>query len=187
MAERAIVDGLNLYAVALDSHAWDLWDLVFTGDADLDYPGAMHWSDLESFKREFGAYHETLRAHQHVISNHQAVVRGDEAHALSYSNYRLYEHGQNDAENMREGMAWYDDRLVLTPAGWRIAARRARVFWHRGTPPRGADAQGNAQAYGAMMQTAFVDDFAAEAHAGQIGYINALRPPTLKPLKDAKQ
>lgn len=122
MTEQAIINVLNHYAAALDSHLWDLFDEVFTADADLDYPDAMHL-DRAAFKWDFSVYHEALRSHQHVMTNHQVIIDGDRANSLTYGTYRLFEHGGTDEPaQLREGLCWYDDQLIHTASGWRIQA-----------------------------------------------------------------
>jgi hypothetical protein len=175
MSEQAIVNVLNLYAAALDSHLWDLFDEVFAAEAELDYPGAMHWPNRAAFKRDFSVYHEALRSHQHVMTNHQVVIAGDSANSLTYGTYRLYEHGGDGApESLREGLCWYDDQFTRTAEGWRIHKRRARVFWHRGTTPQRA-VGGGEDVLAARAETTFVDSLTADAKAGLVAYFNALQ------------
>ncbi|MET0373019.1 MAG: nuclear transport factor 2 family protein, partial [Rhizorhabdus sp.] len=35
------------YALAVDSQRWDLFDQVFTSDADVDFGSSGHWTNLE--------------------------------------------------------------------------------------------------------------------------------------------
>lgn len=164
MSEPAITDVVHLYSTALDSHSWDLFDLIFTQDAVNDYPGGFHWSDLASFKRDFAAMHEPLAGHMHQLGNPVVLVEGARAWTLTYGTFRLF--ATRRAEKfgeMNEGGAWYDDELVLTPSGWRIRHSRARNFWWRGIMPEDGD-----------YPTA-VDSFPEEAKAGRVGYITALR------------
>ena len=69
MSEQEIIQTVGLYAVALDSHSWDLFDAVIAADVVSDYPGGLFWSDLASFKAGFPAVgdgckgcHEKFRA-----------------------------------------------------------------------------------------------------------------------------
>ena len=171
MDREAIVNGLNLYAGALDAHAWDVFDAVFTPDVEADYPGTLHWHDLATFKRDFAVYHEALASHQHVMTNHQVVVDGDGANSLTYGSFRLFEHDRGAGMELREGACWYDDTWIRSMAGWRIRKRVARVFWATGSAPRGALAAAEQGSFGAGT----VGSLFAEAEAGRVAYFNALR------------
>ena len=120
-----IVNVLNLYALAIDTAQWDLFDHVFTPDVRLQYPkvGAT-WNDLASLKKKMDEAHESIESSQHFTTNHQVVVNGDEANALSYVYVRTLPKGGGDCFEMG---AWYDDVLVRTSAGWRIKSRTCRV------------------------------------------------------------
>lgn len=170
MERDAIIETLNRYAAALDSHSWDLFDTVFTPDVEADYPGTLHWHDLASFKAEFSVYHEALANHQHLMANHQVLVRGDRANSFVYGLFRLVERAADgEGAGVREGCSWYDDELVRTPAGWRIAKRTARVFWMGGMAPVRTVSEGVPMNIGAM------GSLPAEVKAGRVAYFNALR------------
>lgn len=131
---NAIVDVLNLYALAVDTQNWALFDQVFTPDVLADYPSDLLWHDLDAFKRDFHTIHDHLRGSMHVITNHQVRIDGDTAHALSYGHFRLFGATPEGQDDFWEAIGWYDDHLVRTTAGWRIDRRRARVTWYGGNP-----------------------------------------------------
>jgi hypothetical protein len=171
-----IVDTLNMYAGALDSHSWDLFDAVFAANVEADYPGAMHWHDLPSFKRDFAEYHEALENHQHVMTNHLVVLDGDTAYSLTYGTYRLVEKAiGDDSAGVREGRCWYDDELRRTNGGWRIHRRVSRVFWARGAPPRRAVIAGGAVNQPELSETLSMNSLFVEARAGRVSYFNPLK------------
>jgi hypothetical protein len=66
-----------------------------------------------------------------------------------------------------DGTGWYDDELVRTPAGWRIAKRVCKVvFW-----------TGNPRVQSPMEEIEFKLDLyslAGEAAAGRVGYMDTL-------------
>lgn len=164
MSRDSIVNVLNLYSIALDSHSWDLFDEVFAQDVEADYPpDGWHWFDLISFKREFIKFHEALGGHQHVMSTHQVLERGDEAFSLTYGRYSLFA-AAADGRGMIEGAGWYDDELIRTADGWRIKKRVARVMWHR-----------LAMEGGVMPEAQIDDSLPAAARAGRVAYFNAIR------------
>ena len=134
MADREdIIELLNLYGLAMDTQRWDLFDRIFTEDVDADYGATSHWTDREQFKADFGTFHELFDATQHVMTNHLVRVDGDRAAAHTYGAWRLIRHAAGDPP-VWDGTGYYDDQLVRTPVGWRIARRTCRVIYWTGNP-----------------------------------------------------
>ena len=96
-----IINGLNLYAFAVDTLQWDLFDKVFTPDVKADYLGH-GWTDLESWKHDFDVQHRALHTSQHTVTNHQVVVDGDRATATSYAHARLIREDPEGGDNFWE-------------------------------------------------------------------------------------
>jgi hypothetical protein len=162
-----IINLINLYAVAVDTRHWDLFDQVFTEDAHTDFGGSASWKDLISLKRDFETIHRPFEATLHVTTNHQVVVNSDQANCLSYVHGRFIRE-VSEGGSMFESAGWYDDLLVRTPGGWRIKRRSCRTVWSGGNP--------------AVLQTmpgvsgeARRDSLSREAAAGRIAHLNALR------------
>jgi hypothetical protein len=131
--KEAITHAINLYAFAVDTQRWELFSDVFTPDIRADYSPSAQWTDLETFKRDFAAYHEPFDGTQHVMTNHLINVAGDNAQAVTYGHWRLIRKGLGGGE-FWEGNGWYDDLLVKTAAGWRIKERTCRIVWWGGNP-----------------------------------------------------
>lgn len=130
MSDREdIIQLINLYGFAMDTQRWDLFDRIFTDDVDADYGPTSHWTSREAFKNDFGSFHEVFDATQHVMTNHLVTVEGDRASAHTYGSWRLICHAAGDPP-VWDGTGYYDDTLVRTAEGWRIAKRVCRVvFW----------------------------------------------------------
>jgi len=128
-----IINLVNLYAVAVDTQHWDLLADVFTADAMADFGGGAVWQDLASLTRDFIIIHQPFDATQHVTTNHVVRVAGDDAHCLSYVRGRFIRRGLAGGDSFESG-GWYDDRLLRTPAGWRIRERVCRTVWCEGNP-----------------------------------------------------
>jgi len=130
---REIVQLINLYAFAVDTQRWDLFDRIFTDGCEADFSKTAHWQDRASFKRDFGAFHAVFDSTQHIMSNHIVQVDGDQAQAFTYGTWRLI---RRAAEGLPlwDGSGWYDDALVRTAEGWRIAKRTCRVVYWTGNP-----------------------------------------------------
>lgn len=129
-----IVNTINLYALAVDALAWDLFDRVFTADVQMDYYPGSKLTGLAGMKEEFALAHEGLTASQHTVANHQVIVNGDKANAMSYVIARLLRNVPEGGVNYWEFGGWYDDCLVRTPSGWRIHKRVCRGNWWEGNP-----------------------------------------------------
>ena len=74
-----------------------------------------------------------LRASQHMVATHQVAVDGDRATC------RCYLHAQHvrDVDGVEAQLVVggrYDDELVRTAGGWRIARRSLTVIWTAGDP-----------------------------------------------------
>jgi len=117
-----VISVVNLYAVAVDCQRWELFDEVFTADAEADFGGPARWPDRASLKRDFAAIHAPFDATQHVTTNHQVVVDGDLAHCISYVVGRFLRR-LPEGGGMFESGGWYDDRL-LRVGGSGVRGRR---------------------------------------------------------------
>ena len=160
----SIIAVVNLYALAVDTQHWQLFDQTFTTDVAADFGGAAVWRDLASLKRDFDAIHSPFDATQHVTTNHNVTVQGDTAHSLSYVHGRFIR--QVPGGNMFESTGWYDDRLVRTAAGWRIAQRVCRMVWWGGNP-RVLETKG-------VKVEHTLNSLRGEARAGRLAYLRAI-------------
>ena len=128
MSDRSdISDLLVRYATALDTRDWDLLDSCFTEDAVVDYGrlGGRRegWAAIRSAVAFIAGFDRT----QHLLSNFVITIDADEAQSSSYV------HGQHviGREVLTVGGV-YRDRIVRTPAGWRIAHRSLDPVWQTG-------------------------------------------------------
>jgi hypothetical protein len=129
-----IIDIINLYGVALDAHAWDLLDDVFTEDVHAEFgPAGAVWKSVGKLKFAFKDFHETLTNHMHTMTGTCVHVDGDKAYALTYGDWLL---SRDAAEGGPDwvGRGWYDDELVRTGQGWRISKRVCRLISWTGNP-----------------------------------------------------
>lgn len=165
---EAIVQLLNLYGLAMDTQRWELFDRVFTADAEADFGGEAHWRDLATFKRDFAAFHAPFDSTRHVMSGHLVDVRGDAARSFCNGDWRLVRRAAPGSP-LWDGTGWYDDELVRTPGGWRIRRRVCRVGWWTGNPLVNETIPG---VRFAMTSTSLKD----EAAAGRVGFVEALAP-----------
>lgn len=139
LADRHEIEELmHRYAFMVDRREWSLMDAVFAPGAIIDY---------ESTGGIKGPYRETLawldRAlapwplNLHCISNLQLELAGDTARSRCAF---LAPMGRARADGSHEvitNAGHYEDRLVRTPAGWRIAERSCRQILRIGELPPG--------------------------------------------------
>jgi hypothetical protein len=166
-----IVNLINFYPIAVDSQQWQLFDQIFYENIEADFGGPARWQGLEPLKQAFAAIHAPFASTQHATRGHHVALDGkDAATCLSYVHGRFIRDVRGEAgggDNMFESIGWYDDALVRTAAGWRIARRSCRIQWWGGNP--------------AVLQTApdvhiehVLNSLRDEAQAGRIGHFQAL-------------
>jgi hypothetical protein len=167
MSDRdEIVETLSLYALAVDTQRWDLFDRVFTPQADVDFGSSAHWTDLTQFKADFAAFHDPFDATQHVMSNQQVRIDGDRAWSLTYGSWRLVRKAAEGGP-LWDGTGWYDDQWVRTGQGWRIVQRVCRVIWFTG----------NDKVRETIPGVSFEDErttLRAEGAAGRVGFLDVV-------------
>lgn len=126
----AIQDVLTRYAHALDSRQPALLEQVFLADADIDYRaaggvrgGLQEWQDwLHPSMARFDSW-------QHLLANFVIEVDGDRATALTRCYNPLQGHREDGSRYVVHAGARYEDELVRTEAGWRIARRTLGMDW----------------------------------------------------------
>ena len=113
------------YATAVDTRDWDLLRACFTDDAVTDYEDVGAWTTASALVSFMEAAHVGFGRSNHMISNLSVSVDGDRARARSYGHAVLT--FLDARAGWVEVVGTYDDALVRTPEGWRIATRAFRV------------------------------------------------------------
>ena len=129
----AIVAVLNRYADVCDTKEFERFVDVFTADATMDYSTIpdVHVGHARS-RTTCAATSEGAVPTQHLLGNYEVDVDGDAARASCKVRAFHLGIGEQEGETF-EALATYRDRLVRTPAGWRIAARTMDVAVLLGT------------------------------------------------------
>ena len=119
-----IQDVLHRYATMVDRRDWALMDRVFAPGATIDY---------RSTGGRSGPYQETLEwldralrpwpLNLHFISNVVIELDGDEARAHCYFHAPMGRVEEDGSQLIITNAGTYEDRLVRTSEGWRIAER----------------------------------------------------------------
>ncbi|MFT4123837.1 MAG: nuclear transport factor 2 family protein [Microbacteriaceae bacterium] len=127
LIDRAeIQDALHRYAQAQDQDRWDLYDTVFTDDAEVELVGlplgTVPAVEFGRFLRvDFGA---TRLSGQHLIGNTLIELLGDTARSVSeVLHSTLQRTGTPNELTLSEGTSLYADSWRRTGAGWCIAHR----------------------------------------------------------------
>ena len=128
---QAIVDLTIAYAWALDMREFELLRNIFLPEATALLVDER--IGVDSIIERVRSALEPLDASHHLIGNHQVTVDGDRATC------RCYLQAQHVREATQGGSNYifagrYEDDLVRTAAGWRIARRTLVRVWSDGNP-----------------------------------------------------
>jgi SnoaL-like protein len=138
LCDRAeIHDVIVRYGWAIDTKDWALLDTCFTDEAHVDYssnPGGK----VGPYKEVRGWLEKVMTAFpvtQHLMSNIDVTLDGDRATC------RTMVTNPQGAATRDGGLHFfyvggrYDDELVRTDAGWKIAKRIETTLWFQGSLP----------------------------------------------------
>jgi 3-phenylpropionate/cinnamic acid dioxygenase small subunit len=122
---EAIQQVLLRYSTAIDRRDWDTFRTCFTDDAQSDYGDIGRWSSAEEITAFMAAAHGGFGPTNHMLSNMVIELDGDRATATTYVHAVLT--AGHDPEAWFDSVGTYEDTLVRTADGWRIAARTFRM------------------------------------------------------------
>jgi 3-phenylpropionate/cinnamic acid dioxygenase small subunit len=109
------------YATGIDRRDWSLFRTVFTSDCVLDYGEIGTWHGVDAVT-EFMEQAHTMAGHTlHRITNVVVALDGDRATTRSYVDGLIM---AADGASGVNAAGFYDDEVVRTPQGWRVARRR---------------------------------------------------------------
>ena len=131
MDERAIVAVALRYCRALDTKDWAALDTVFLPDAHADLGTATEQIGREAIVERICNALKHLDDSQHLVGNHEVQVDGDTATHRCYLQAQHIRKSATGSPNYLVG-GRYEDRLVRTADGWRIAYRKLAVMWTDG-------------------------------------------------------
>ena len=129
--ERDIRNVAFRYCRALDTRDWPLLDEVFLPDSTAELGSTTTLVGIDAIRGRIRTALEHLDDSQHLVGNHEIDVVGDSA------THRCYLQAQHIRAEATGGPNYivagrYEDRLVRTPDGWRIAHRTLTVMWTEG-------------------------------------------------------
>lgn len=118
---RVVSDVLVRYATGIDRRDWVLFGTCFTDDCVADYGEIGTWRSVAEITEFMRTTHEPCGHTMHRISNIALEPVGDDVAARSYVDALIMMAGNRTGVR---ALGYYDDRLVATDDGWRIAERR---------------------------------------------------------------
>ncbi|MCV7357713.1 nuclear transport factor 2 family protein [Mycolicibacterium fluoranthenivorans] len=116
-----ITEVLIRYATGIDRRDWPLFRTVFTADCALDYGEIGAWNGVDAVTEFMVLAHAGAGHTMHRLSNMAITVTGDTAIARTYLDALIL--AADNASGV-SAIGFYDDELVRTGDGWRIARRR---------------------------------------------------------------
>jgi hypothetical protein len=130
-----IQDLLARYSHAIDRRDFAALDAIFTADAIIDYSemgGAR--GDLTETKLYLTIALQQFRGSQHLVATTLLNLAGDTATASSICHNPMIVSIDGQDWPFFCGL-WYHDRLLRTPAGWRITLRTQEKSYFYNVPP----------------------------------------------------
>ena len=139
VADRIEIDDLlTRYTVAIDTKDWVLLDTCFVPDADVDYTSsggiAGKYPEVRAWLEKALAIFPTTI---HAISNSSIELDGDRATGRTLVNNPMVLPKGEGGEFIFTVYAYYNDELVRTDQGWRIAKRMEEQVLVTGDKPGG--------------------------------------------------
>jgi hypothetical protein len=127
-----IIDLAVRYTWALDTK--DVEDLrnVFAPEATAMLRG-VECNGVDEIIARIGGSILRLDRTQHLVGNHQVTVDGDSGTHRCHLQSQHVREGVEGGDNFIVG-GYYEDRVVRTPDGWRIAHRLMQQTWSEGNP-----------------------------------------------------
>jgi 3-phenylpropionate/cinnamic acid dioxygenase small subunit len=133
-----VADLLVRYASGIDRRDWKLLRSCFTDDCVADYGDIGRWNSGDEITEWMRTTHEPLGHTLHRITN-QAVARdGTSYTARSYVDVIVLGPGNVGGA---QAAGYYDDVVVQTDEGWKIARRRYTMVRLQGIEPAGDEKQ----------------------------------------------
>jgi len=117
----AVVEVLVRYATAIDTRDWDLLRSCFTDDVAADYGASGRWTDREGIVAFMEGAHAGFGPTNHMLTNFTVRIDGDRARARCSVHAVLA--FAADPTAWIDTVGHYEDELVRTSDGWRIAVR----------------------------------------------------------------
>ena len=127
----AITDVVNSVGTLADLGEYSQLEQLFTEEVTVDYtslfPGEVQNIPSQQLMTQWQSVLPGFDATQHMISNHQITIDGDEATAVAYvrATHKL-------GDEMWVVGGYYVDELVRTDEGWKLKAIQYNALYEEG-------------------------------------------------------
>jgi 3-phenylpropionate/cinnamic acid dioxygenase small subunit len=132
-AKQDIAEVLVRYATGIDRRDWELFRSCFASDCLAEYEGIGTWESADAITAFMVSAHDGMGHTMHRISNIAIDVHGDGDRAVARSSVDGILMAA-DGQSGLNPIGFYDDELVRTPDGWRIARRTFTMVTFRTLP-----------------------------------------------------
>ncbi len=116
-----IAEVLIRYATGIDRRDWPLFRTIFTADCELDYGEIGVWTGVDAVTDFMEQSHAMAGHTMHRMTNQVIDLDGDRAAARTYVDALIM---MSDNVSGVNAIGFYDDDLIRTETGWRVARRR---------------------------------------------------------------
>lgn len=116
-----VAELLVRYATGIDRRDWALFRSCFTDDCVADYGEIGVWHGVDALTEWMERTHAGFGHTLHRITNEAVSARGDGVAARSYVHVIAR---SPDGRTGVQAHGYYDDEIVRTLTGWKIAHRR---------------------------------------------------------------
>jgi 3-phenylpropionate/cinnamic acid dioxygenase small subunit len=119
-AKQDISEVLIRYSTGIDRRDWALLRTCFTAQCHIDYEGIGIWESADAITDFMAESHADMGHTMHRMTNMAITVSGDTGEARTYVDAILM---AADGASGLNPIGFYDDHLLRTRDGWRIARR----------------------------------------------------------------
>lgn len=119
--ERAISALLIAYGTSIDQRDWKRLRTCFSEDCQADYGSFGKWQGAVAITAYMKQAHAELGPTMHRITNIETHMDGGQVSARAYVDALLMP--MNAGGPIHRAIGYYDDQLVRTGDGWKIARR----------------------------------------------------------------
>src|SRR5262245_28986580 len=116
-----VAELLVRYATAIDQRDWVLFRTCFTNDCHADYGTIGVWEGVDAITEFMTKTHAPMGHTLHRISNPAVAQKGAGVTSRAYVDLVAM---APDGQRGVHAVGFYDDELVPTNEGWKIARRR---------------------------------------------------------------
>ncbi len=140
MSDRFLIqDLITEEAAAIDERDWDRWEETYMADAKIDWSGnggakggpkvIRAWASAVLSEANF-----PYPQYQHYCTNFRIRVSGDSATSRHLQIIPISVLSPGGGRQIAFSGIWFEDELVRSPDGWKIAARQEFRAWQHNFP-----------------------------------------------------